>query len=273
MVEGTNKSEVQRTWSVERIREANDRSGFQILNAVVTGAIYTTGIFIVLYTIVAFIAQHINVATPNFLHEYIINPIHIPNMILLLVLTHGHDRYYRITKESLILSNFPLLQVLDFITKISLLFFLAVQCIWIEGFVLICTYGYILTLIRACYLKKKVDKENPLYSLVEEVWLVNNIRHNCVMFIWFVFYYGLLRTNWLYYFVCMAVNMDIDFENPETKVILFVVRLSVLIVFDFYWIHRVLHKVTTHPNKNFHADNEMQFKEKVDEYYAQANKS
>lgn len=258
-------------WSTALIEQANNRLGFQQIDAAITGGIYGTGILMILCIPLVSVAQWMHMPIPGFLRDYALNPICAINMMLLLVLTNAHNYYYNATKTTLLLSDFSFLQWLDFFLKIYLFFCGFVQCMRIESFVFICTFAYLLTFIRVYYLRKMLDKNHPLYKRIEEAWYPNNVRHVAVMVVWCIFFYLLLRTNLAYRFVSCLINADIDFTNSDINAALFVVRLTFLIVFDFYWMYRALHKVIIRRNANFHLKNEGLFKKEVDEYYAKTD--
>ncbi len=255
-------------WTLKTIREANNRTGFQKINNIITPSIYTTNFLIIVYTWCVFFARIFNYQIPDFLISYEVNPICTVNAILLMVLTNGHDRYYTITGDTLVLSEYIGLQCIDLITKISLFVVSILQCIAIETFIGICFYGYFLTFLRAWYLHKRLNKEHPISKQVEETWYPNNIRHNMVMFIWFLLYYVLLKMNIVYYIICFLNNNPIDFKDPEVVYALYITRLSFIMIFDFYWIYRVLRKVKIKKNTAFKSQNETLLEKEVEEYYA-----
>ncbi|SOY31623.1 hypothetical protein AMURIS_04367 [Acetatifactor muris] len=167
----------------------------------------------------------------------------------------------------MILSDHIGLQWIDFVIKLSLLFVSILQCMNIDLFIGICCYGYILTFIRALYLKVKLDKEHPLWDEVQKKWYPNNIKHNLVMAFWTVFYYVMLNRKVMYIFICYINEVQLDFQNPEVKNMLSVINYSYIMIFDIYWVVRVFNKKITSKNKSFKAQNEKELEQRGKRYY------
>ena len=256
------------SWTTSTIKDANEKSGFQkFAQHALTPLFYGTNCALILYTWCVYLALFLNQPIPEFLSSYVVNPICTINAMLLIVLYNGHDRYYSITKRTLILSDHTLLQCLDLLTKVSLVAVSVIQCLFIDSFVLICLYGYVLTFFRVLYLNCKLDKDHPLWKKVHEAWMPNNIRHNLVMLLWVVMYYFILQPSGLYYIISHLLDISIDFKNEQVINMLYITRLSFLIIFNTYWIYRVLHKVIVKKNLSFKARDEQTLMRAVDEYY------
>ena len=256
------------SWTTTAIKDANEKSGFQkFAKNALTPLFYGTNCALILYTWCVYLALYLNRPVPDFLLSYVVNPICTFNAVLLIVLYNGHDRYYSITKRTLILSDHTLLQCLDLFTKISLVVVSIIQCLFIDSFVFICLYGYVLTFLRVLYLYCKLDKNHPIWKKVSEAWLPNNIRHNLVMLLWFIMYYFILQPSSLYYALSQLLDISIDFKDGQVVNTLYVTRLSFLVVFNIYWIYRVLHKVVIKKSSSFKAREEQSLMRAVDEYY------
>lgn len=255
-------------WTTDGIATINKSSGFCKVNEFMSGLFYTTNITLVIYTWLRIACSFINLSIPDFLIDYACNPVCTINAILLMVLYNGHDRYYIITQNTLALSEYKFLQCLDFWTKGSLIVVSILQLIYVESFVAICFYGYILTFIRAVYLSKNLDDNHPVAQKVKSTWLPNNKRHNLVMLLWVFLFYWLLTPTALYGFLSTTLSIPIDFSNVQAAYTLYITRLAFLVIFDIYWIFRVLRKVKIKKNRAFSAAKEKELYAEVDNYYA-----
>lgn len=257
-------------WSIDKIKDANSLSNFKKINENITSLIWVVNSGVIIYAVFLLLARKNHMEFPdisNIAIKCVKSPICAFNAILLIALEIGHDNYYKRTERMLILSDYMILQVLDFIIKLSLLFVSFLQCANVNLFVGICFYGYILTFARALYLKKRLNKEHPLWKEVQEKWFPNNIKHNLVMVFWVFLYYVMLCEKNIYKFICYINEIHVDFQNQEVKKILTVINYSYIIIFDIYWIIRVFNKKITQKNKSFKAQYEMDLEEKVEKYY------
>lgn len=264
------ESDAQESWTIEEIKNANSLSHFQKINESITSLTKIINGGIIIYTIFIFISKKFQMALPdisNITTQYAGSPVCAFNAMLLYALALGHDDYYSRTEKMLILSDYMGLQWIDFIIKVSLLFVSILQCMNIDLFIGICCYGYILTFIRALYLKIKLDKNHPLWEEVQMKWYPNNIKHNLVMLIWTVFYYIMLKEKYMYIFICYINKVQVDFQNPEVKKILLIINYSYIMIFDIYWAIRVSNKKIITKNKSFKAQYEKTLEEKVEKYY------
>lgn len=268
MPEGNHNVHV--SWTIEKIKDANDLSNFKKVNEYITSLAIIVNIGIIIYTLFLFIAKKFHMELPdisNIATRYNGSPICALNAILLCALVLGHDDYYKRTERMLILSDFMGLQWIDFIIKLSLLAVSILQCMKIEWFIGICCYGYILTFIRVLYLKIKLNKNHPLWKEVQNKWYPNNITHNLVMLLWTVFYYIMLSKKYMYIFICCINEMHVNFQNPEVKNILSIIDYSYIMIFDVYWVIRVFNKKITQKNKSFKTQYEKELEQKVERYY------
>lgn len=261
-------------WTTKEIKDANSISRFQQINPVFTNLIYLSNAGIILFAVSNFIAENCHMELPDFANIFTTfkgNPICAINALFLCVLTLGHDDYYHRTEKMMILSDYKGLQWIDFVIKVSLLLASILQCMEIEFFIGICCYGYILTFIRAWYLKKNLDESHPLFDEVQEKWYPHNIVHNLIMFFWTLFYYGLLKTKLIYKGVCYIVKMKIDFANPEVDKLITITGYIYIIIFNIYWINRVCNKKIIKKNESFDAKYEKELEGRVEEYYEKAD--
>ncbi len=260
----------KKRWTSESIKEINELQHFQKINSIITQMTYVANMGIIAYVLAAFIAQIFHYNIPNLstiFSQFDGNPICACNATLIIVLTLGHDDYYIRTERMLFLSDYTGLQWIDFIIKLSLLSSSILQCMAIDLFIGICCCEYILTFFRALYLKKCLNDKHPLLDEVKKKWYPHNIVHNIVMFIWTIFYYMLLRTNVIYSFICFFVGLQLNFQNPDIKNMCFIVRYIYIIIFDIYWINRVLNKKIIKKNTSFKAQYEKELEWNVEEYY------
>lgn len=264
-------SDVNEGWTIEEIQDANSLSHFKKINTFIASSFVMVNFGIIICTFFYFLAREIHMELPdisNIAIKQTGGPICALNALLLVVLALGHDDYYKRTERMLILSDYMGLQWIDFIIKLSLLFVSILQCMHIDFFVGICCYGYILTFFRALYLKNKLDKEHPLWKEVQEKWYPNNIRHNLAMLCWTIFYYFLLDTNYIYIIICYLNKNCVDFRDPEVKKMLIVIKYCYILIFDIYWIYRVLDKKIIQKNKSFKSEYEKNLEKNVEKYYS-----
>lgn len=259
---------VNNHWTTENIASINKSTGFCKVNDFMSDLFYTANISLVIYTWFRIACSFFNWPEPEFLIDYTRNPVCTINALLLMVLYNGHDRYYNITQNTLVLSDHIFLQCIDFWTKGSLIVVSILQLIYVESFVAICCYGYVLTFVRALYLSIKLDNNHPVAQKVKETWLPNNKRHNMVMLLWVVLYYFLLTPDALYSFLSTTLSIPVDFHNDQAAYALYITRLAFLVIFDIYWIFRVLRKVKIKKNRAFSGAKEKKLYTEVDNYYA-----
>lgn len=256
-------------FNLEDIQTYNEESGYHKACDTLTSIINSTNFLIIICSVLIFLNQMIDIGNiPEFIKEYKVNLFCALNAVLLLVLTNGHNRYFIYTTKMVNLSDYIFLRILDLVIKISLSIVSVLQCISIDSFIGICMYGYLLTFIRVFYLNKVLDKKHPLLKKIKETWYPNNIRHVLVMLIWFLGYYGLLKTNWIYYLVTFLAGSSIDFSDQEVDKCLYIVQLLYLIIFDCYWIFRNNRKIIIQKNKTFMNQSEDELMKEVREYYA-----